>query len=127
MDDLIGRIADRGCRDWDFAAAIKRVGETPCDRYKCALRVKCATELLACSAFRWYVRTGKAASPNDYIPVRESPTDRRRYKDAPEPSREIYDRLAQDNEDGDDQKARVATRIVINGVESRTDVEIAWK
>ena len=110
----------------DLLSAIKRIGKTPCDKHRCALRVKCATESLACSAFRWYVRTGKTANPNEYIPLRESPIDRRRYKDAPEPTHEIYDRLAQDNEDGDDQKAKAATKIVINGVESRTDVEIAW-
>ena len=111
----------------DLLSAIKRVGKTPCDKHRCSLREKCATEMLACSAFRLYVSTGRSVSPFEYIPIKESVGDRRRYKDAPEPTTEIYARMSYDNEDSDEQKDKIATRIIINGVESRTDVEVAWK
>lgn len=33
---------------------------TPCEKYECVLIDKCKAERLACSSFKYYVRTGRA-------------------------------------------------------------------
>jgi hypothetical protein len=72
---------------------------SPCQKYECDFRDKCSEERLACSAFRYYVSTGRAADPRIDMPervtIRWSPV----YSVEPKPSRGIFDSMSDD--DGD--------------------------
>ena len=46
-----------------FFKAYQAEPEAPCDRYSCAMKDKCAAELLACSSFRIYVEHGRVLNP----------------------------------------------------------------
>jgi hypothetical protein len=53
----------------DFVGAMLRAGETPCERFSCAKQAECASQELACSAFRLYVHKGNAISPNTRLEI----------------------------------------------------------
>jgi hypothetical protein len=42
----------------EFVGAMLRAGPTPCERFNCAKQSECASQDLACSAFRLYVHKG---------------------------------------------------------------------
>jgi hypothetical protein len=46
-----------------FLKAVNAEPAPPCDKFSCRFRSKCASELLACSAFKIYVGHGKALNP----------------------------------------------------------------
>jgi hypothetical protein len=47
-----------------LAEAVAEVPPPPCEVYRCRYYAKCATELLACKAFQYYVYTGLAVAPH---------------------------------------------------------------
>ena len=46
-----------------LANALSRVGTSPCEKYHCPHRERCATDELACLAFVHYTETGKTVPP----------------------------------------------------------------
>ena len=65
----------------DLASAISAQRPSPCQEYGCSKRERCATEMLACDAFRAYVMTGSARSPLAVIDGLESGS----VEDGPKP------------------------------------------
>lgn len=43
--------------------AVNKAGPSPCEKFKCGARSKCAEEKLSCSAFDVYAETGKSVDP----------------------------------------------------------------
>lgn len=62
----------------------------PCERYACGAMTLCATHELACTAFAYYVETGRSLSPFWLIPTRVTATQPMVMRDRPEPSHSIY-------------------------------------
>lgn len=56
--------------------AIALASDTPCARYSCRMRQRCADELLACDAWNYYVEVGTAVNPQMQIPARITKQDR---------------------------------------------------
>ena len=49
-------------RIYEMLEALERE-KSPCEHYNCSMRKRCATELLACDAFLYFVQSGRAVSP----------------------------------------------------------------
>lgn len=72
--------------------------KAPCDAFACARRPDCSAQKLACSAFRYYVHTGSSQNPFIDFPQRITKTQRPVLMDAPNPTREIFEALEQDED-----------------------------
>lgn len=46
-----------------LGAALQNICEPPCEKYHCAKRPECSKERFACSAFTYFVRTGRRLNP----------------------------------------------------------------
>jgi hypothetical protein len=62
----------------------------PCDEFGCSFRADCGAQKLACSAFRWYVESGKSADPRWVYPLRITKLRQPIFTRWPAPSAEIF-------------------------------------
>jgi hypothetical protein len=85
--------------------AVAGVGNPPCTKYACTETARCASEKLACTAFRYFVETGRSANPLIYYPQRFTLRNQPVMGDSPKPTREIFDSL--DEEDDDEKTANI--------------------
>lgn len=83
------------------AAMFATVSDPPCVRFDCKYRVRCAEELLACTAFRFYVETGRAHLPQLLFPERITRRQQPRLKTRPRLSSKVFQSLLRDDADVD--------------------------
>ncbi len=76
---------------------------TPCDRYSCPNRNRCALDELACDAWIYYVQVGFATHPQMVIPLRRSRTNRPYMGESIVATREKFD-YAWNDESRDEEK-----------------------
>lgn len=77
--------------------AVAGVGDPSCDRGgKCSLRKRCAGEQLACSAFVYWVDTGRALDPRMVVPRRVTWRLQPKMGERPLPTRAIYEAMSRD-------------------------------
>lgn len=112
-----------------FIKAIESAGQSPCEKFSCRSRQQCASEMLACSAFRYYVNKGPAANPCLDMPVRATERQKPVLRDAPIPTREIYDAIHNDerteeqSEDAKEARAKLVSETVESALRSRGELE----
>jgi len=70
--------------------AVGGVGLSPCDKFACAKRAQCSEQLMACSAFRHFVDTGRSCDPCIVFPARITQKQRPIHMREPMPSRDIF-------------------------------------
>ena len=97
-----------------LSAALGSVGRAPCDKYACKNREKCASEMLACTAFRYFVQTGKSCNPKIEFPIRITQQSKPELRDFLTATRDIFDSMDDDDDDG---RKRRGARVLITGVE----------
>lgn len=119
----------------DFLAAMSTEREPPCERFECAERQRCADQLLACTAFSYYVRSGRSEPPYMVIPAVVSKHQQPVIGDKPEPTSETFESLCSDDDPQDEtppetqaakrraEFVRVAMAGSANRVRSVFDVE----
>ena len=80
----------------DLLAAIHAEPAPPCDAFSCSQRARCAAERLACTSFAHYVTTGQCKSPFILFPERVNTHNRAKWFGPPEPTREIFMKVQND-------------------------------
>ena len=73
-----------------FVAALSVQTGTPCDKFSCVERRRCADEKLACSAFRFYVTDGISSHPFIVFSFPKKARDRPVVGSEAKPTAEIY-------------------------------------
>lgn len=111
----------------DLIAAVKRQPPSPCDKFSCSARAKCAAELMACSSFRIYAETGAVHSPSYKYPERITKRNGPVFIGRPTPSREEYENLCRETKDSDEHLNEVAEDVVRAGMGSLTELQKVWR
>lgn len=101
-----------------FLKAVARTEPAPCTKFACAKQAQCASDKLACSAFRYYVSTGRSCSPCIEFPLWIATLQQPYETDGPSPTREVYDSLNRENEC--DESVRRDTADVVCATAIRT-------
>ena len=73
-----------------FLDALRNTPPSPCEVFECLERERCESQKLACTAFAYYVETGRALSPLFLIPLRRKTGAPMTMKDRPEPTGVIF-------------------------------------
>ena len=77
----------------DLLKALANEGQTPCRKFACPKFQMCADELLACSAFGYFVQTGRTLHPHHFVSPRATSKDRVKYVGEVHPTRELFDAI----------------------------------
>lgn len=80
----------------DLLKALESEGQTPCRKFACPKFQMCADELLACSAFGYFVQTGRTLHPHHFVSPRATSKDRVKYVGEVHPTRELFDAIQHD-------------------------------
>jgi len=72
----------------------------PCERFACPRKEECASQLLACESFVYYITNNKAVNPLMLFEVRKTGLKvLSEFKPDQNPTRELYDQCFKDQED----------------------------
>jgi len=110
----------------DFVAAIAAEADTPCEKFACQFRAKCAAGPMACSAFRHYVRTGSVRNPCLDISHNVTQKTQPILRDHPLPSWAIFCDLDDENDLTPDKRAEKIELTVLEGISSRPELARVW-
>lgn len=80
----------------DLLKALENEGQTPCKKFACVKFQQCADELLACTSFAYFVQTGRAVHPHNFVSPRATGKDRLENVGAVHPTRELFDDIQHD-------------------------------
>lgn len=106
--------------------------DSPCVKYSCSRFQDCADELLACEAFRYYVRSGASVHPAMRIPVRVTSKLRPYMDGVADPTREVFDSLDRDFDTEDaapDEQAILSQEIdaiIAKAVAAKPELSKVW-
>jgi hypothetical protein len=80
----------------DLLIAISEAEDAPCEKFNCSMRAKCA-EGLACSAYAYYVESGRSIHPGNKVTARKvKGKERVEFGETPEPTAEVFDAVQHD-------------------------------
>jgi hypothetical protein len=98
---------------------------TPCQKYRCPKRAKCAEERLACDAFLVYVDKGWALHPQLDLKATRRLSNQVFGADI-KPTRAKFKALDRECPPSDATREEEVYETLFRAAESRTDLDMAW-
>jgi len=80
----------------DLLKALENEGQTPCRKFGCTKFQACADEQLACTAFAYFVQTGRTVHPFNFVSPRATGKDRLEYVGQVHPTRKLFEDIQHD-------------------------------
>lgn len=107
--------------------AFQQVGESPCEKFSCPKRAQCAEERLACTAFRYFVNTGRASDPRYVFPARVTDKQQPVLMRDIDPSRSVYDSMEVDRDAScSPSQEEEELQILSGALASRPALQTVW-
>lgn len=111
--------------------AIANIGNPPCVTYSCVHRERCGKEKLACSAFRYFVKSGRAVTPLMNVPIRITKNHQPELTDSILPSKKIFDSMEVDDDfykpKDEERKTDQVLKITNAALASKPTLQTVWE